>query len=154
MKYKIEIKKAVAPEKPTAKKETREPVYNLEFGIRNFVATQDKHASKIRTLKAKGIKYRDIISEYTEDNIISNIVSSTQWYYFYRGLFKDSVKKSNVRMLKTFVNNITRQEIQNNLEYEGISKYYDTAFYCSHYKQINASMKRITKEILKNYVGA
>ena len=77
MKQIIEIKE-VAPQKPA--KETRGlNNFNLSFGIKDFDSTRAKHDSRIRTLGAKRIKYRDIIDVYTEDNIISNIVGSTQF---------------------------------------------------------------------------
>ena len=115
---------------------------NLEFSIKSYDSTRAKHESRIRTLGAKGIKYRDIIDVYTEDNIISEIVGSTQFNYYYKELFEGGISKSNVRTLKTFVNYKTKEEIERNLDYIGITKYNSTAFYVSHYKRINALMKR------------
>lgn len=151
MKQIIEIKE-VAPQKPA--KETRGLKLNLEFSIKDYDATRAKHDSRIRTLGAKGVRYRDIIDVYTEDNIISEIVGSTQFNYFYKGLFEGGISKSNVRTLKTFVNYKTKEEIERNLEYNDLSKWYSTAFYTLFYSKVNQLMKRITKELLKYYVEA
>ena len=150
----IEIKEVEAPQNPTAKKETRGlNNFNLSFGIKDFDATRAKHATRIKALKSKHVLYNDIIDNYFEDNLLSNIVSSTQFHFYYRDSFKDGIKKSNVRSLKTFVNFKARELIQGSLEYNDFSKYYDTAIYCMFYSSINKLLTRITKELLKNYVG-
>ena len=145
----IEIKE-VTLENPPAKKETRELKLNLDFSIKDYDSTRAKHESRIRTLGAKGVKYNDIIDTYTQDNIIGGIVGGTQWYLYYGKL--DSKKQCNVKQIKTLVNYQTKTEIERNLKYYDVSKWYSTAFYVSHYKRINALMKRITKELLKNYL--
>ena len=127
---------------------------NLCFGIKSFDCSRAKHESRVKTLKKQGITYRDIIDYYFEDNLTSTIISSTQFNYYYRDLFaREGRTKSNVRTLKTFVNVKTRELIQQALEYEGVSKYYDTAFYCMYYTRINALMKRVLRELLTAYVG-
>ena len=145
--------KEVTPENPPAKKETQELKLNLEFSIKNFDSTRAKHATRIKTLKSKHVLYSDIIDNYFEDNLLSNIVSSTQFHYYYRDSFKDGIKKSNVRSLKTFVNFKARELIQGSLEYNDFSKGYDTGFYVMFYSSINKLLTRVTKELLKNYVG-
>ena len=127
---------------------------NLSFSIKDLNATQCKHMSRIRTLKAKHVLYSDIIGNYFEDNLLSNIVSSTQFYFHYKESFKDGITKSNVRHLKTFVNYKTKEAIQHSLEYNNISKGYDTAFYVMFYNSINKLLTRVTKELLKHYVGS
>lgn len=151
----IEIKEVEAPQNRPAKNRTRGlNKLNLSFGIKDYEATRAKHATRIKTLKSKHVLYSDIIDNYFEDNLLSNIVSSTQWNFFYRELFKDNGRtKSNVRTLKTFVNWKTREAIQGSLEYNEISKGYDTAFYVMFYSSINKLLTRVTKELLKNYVG-
>ena len=134
-------------------REISEKELNLDFSIKDFDATRAKHDSRIRTLKTKHILYSDIIDNYFEDNLLSNIVSDTQFYFYYRDLFKDGVKKSNVRQLKTFVNYKAREAIQRSLEYNDVSKGYDTAFYVMFYSSINKLLTRITKELLKNYIA-
>ena len=151
----IEIKEVEAPQNRPAKNRTRGlNKLNLSFGIKDFDATRARHATRINTLKSKHVLYSDIIDNYFEDNLLSSIVSSTQWNFFYRELFKDNGRtKSNVRTLKTFINWKTREAIQGSLEYNEISKGYDTAFYVIFYSSINKLLTRITKELLKNYVG-
>jgi len=153
MRNEIEIKKVVAPQNPA--RETRGlNKLNLDFSIKDFDSTREKHDSRIKTLKSKHVLYSDIIDNYFEDNLLSNIVSSNQWYFHYKDSFKDGITKSNTRSLKTFVNYKTREAIQQSLEYNDVSKGYDTGFYCMFYSSINKLLTRITKELLKNYMGA
>ena len=126
---------------------------NLSFGVKDYSRSKENHKSRIKTRKNRGRKYRDIIDVYFEDWLTSEIVQSTQFHFYYEDIFKDGVNKSNVRQLKTFVNWKARELIQKGLEFNDLSKYYGTAFYVIHYAKINQLMKKVTRILLKEYLG-
>jgi len=130
--------------------------YWKPFGVMNPEKTMQKHQKKIE--KAKDIPYNDIIHEYFEDNVLSNILD--KYIYGYNSWIRDSVKKEaygkinkyGLKQIKQVVNMATRDEIKNNLVQQGYPASWDTAFYMAHYKKINKLMERITKEIVRHYL--
>ena len=131
------------------------------YGVLNPSKTRQTHAGKIT--QAKKIPYNEIIHDYFEDNVIQRVIGAlggpggSMWFeYAFRNRAstdkKGAISKRSLSELKTRVNYCTREEIQKSLEYNGYPPSWDTAFYMAHYTKINALMKRITKELVRNYL--
>lgn len=121
--------------------------YNYDFKIKDLRATTSKH--KVQIQRSKNVPYSEIIHRFMEDNILSDIWSSTQWQLrYYRELH--TVNNQLVKDLKRFVNYFTREAIRRQLVESGYPKSWDTAFYVSHKAKIDAMMKRIVKELIRS----
>lgn len=126
---------------------------NYDFKVKDFEATQSKHLGRIIKLK-KYIKENDptLPFDWMADNVESDIKKSN--FYFYNiyqkdGWVRNLKPKSRLRMIKTLVNNTTRENISKWLEYEPLPASYDTAFYCLYYKKINRIMSSVAKLLYK-----
>jgi len=138
-----------------------EDYWTKPFGVMNPEQTMEKHQGRI--LKAKDIPYEEIIDPYFEEQVIQNVISGfpgrnagSLWFYGFEERAnvdkKGALMKSSVKELKTVVNWRTRELITDNLIRNGYPASWDTAFYMAHYNKINNMMKRITKEIVRNYM--
>ena len=134
--------------------------YWRPMGIKSYESTYEKHYGQIK--KAKDIPYKEIVDDYFEEEVIQHVhsgfpgrIGGSGWF---SGVFQPEVKekggitKTTLRSLKGTVNWRTRELITHNLVQHGYPKSWDTAFYMAHYEKINNMMKRIVKEIVKNYV--
>jgi len=128
--------------------------FDLNYKIKNLEGTRDKHHGRIKKLKEKSVKYDDIIENRFADDV-EDILVSKPWFYRY---FKEDIYKkgkltqSDIRSLKTAVNDATRTAIKGSLEFNDLPPSYDTAFYVANYNKINNMMKKVTKEIIKDYL--
>ena len=120
------------------------------YGVKDFKLSWSNHQTRIKTLKNNNVLYRDIIDFNFMDNLIYEIVTSTQWTFHYSNL---NPSRSTVRQLKTFINWKTRESLKKHLEYSDLTKHYDTAFYLLHYNKINKLMSQVTRILLKEYLG-
>lgn len=127
-------------------------IFNYDFKLKDFEATKSRHLGQIKKIKAdKEITYDFIIGNYLADHTINELVGNR--YFFFEQWFKGkAITKTLLRSLKTFINGATREYIKNSLTNENRPVSWDTAIYLVYYKKINAEMKAITKEIIKNYI--
>jgi len=125
--------------------------FNYDFKVKDFEATKDRHLGQIKKIKADKEISLEMMGNYVEDNIISNLVGE-KYIYFEHWFKGKEMTKTLLRSLKTFVNCAYRGEIKRALEWNEKPISWATAFYCIYYKRINNEMKAITKEIIKNYI--
>lgn len=126
--------------------------FNYEFKLRDFEGTKTRHLGQVQKIKAdKEMSFNNIMGSYTEDNIISYLFNDG--HYYFESWFKGKeITKTLLRSLKCLVNTRYRYEIENTLKWNEKPISWATAFYVVNYKKINAEMKAITKEIIKNYI--
>jgi len=125
---------------------------NFNFAVKDFDSTQYKHRVQIQRIKDSDLKFKEIIDNCAEDSIVSNILNSNYWIFNIGENIKKPVSKSDLRTLKQLVNSFTWKYIRNVLDWYNKPKSWNTAFYISHYKRINAMMTRITKTLIGDYL--
>jgi len=130
---------------------------NYEFALKDFEATRLNHLGKIERLK-RAIKKLNGESIYGFEmdwgnfqEIVEYHAKMTSFYNYSlldeKGWVNQLSPKQRLRMVKTFINDQTRQQIVRELENRELPKSWDTAFYLLFYKKIN----RIMKDLAKNY---
>ncbi len=114
------------------------------FTVRDFNKTLAKHAGKIDKLNElmseQGIDYNDIMSADTWQTIDTMTEDKLQMY---EGM---GIKQTD-RQIARLINMITRQVMQNSLEWYDLSKYLDTAFFMAHYMKTIEGMGEILENI-------
>lgn len=114
------------------------------FEVRDFNKTLAKHTNKIDKLndlmKSQSLKYIDIMGSDTWQDIDTMTEDKLRMY---EGM---GIKQTE-RQIARLINNMTRQVIQNNLEYYEIPKSYDTAFFMTRYMSVIEGMAEILENI-------
>lgn len=114
------------------------------FEVRDFNKTLTKHASKIdklnQLMSEQGIDYNDIMSADTWQTIDTMTEDKLQMY---EGM---GIKQTD-RQIARLINMVTRQVMQNSLEWYDLSKYLDTAFFMAHYTKTIEGMSEILENI-------
>lgn len=129
---------------------------NYDFRLKNFTETQSKHLGEIKRLKEaiKKLNSESVYGFEVWDNFQENIEyrAKNTPFFNYNLYRKDSwvnelSPKRRLRMVKSYINGQTREQIIDELKQRGWPKSWDTAFYCLFYKRIN----RVMKDLAKNY---
>lgn len=114
------------------------------FQVRDFNKTLSKHTGKIDRLnelmKSQDLEYSDIMDSNSWQTIDTMTEDKLRMY---EGL---GVKQTD-RQIARLINAITRQVMQNSLEYYEISKYLDTAFFMAHYMKTIEGMAEILDNV-------
>lgn len=114
------------------------------FQVRDFNKTLAKHTAKIDKLNEimseQGIEYSDIMDSDAWQTIDTMIEDQLQRY-------EAMGFKQTDRQIARLINMVTRQVMQNSLEYYEISKYMDTAFFMAHYMKTIEGMSEILENI-------
>ena len=130
---------------------------DYNFALKDFETTKSKHLGQIDRLK-KAIKKENAGSTYGFDLDWGLFQEQVEYYaknsgfYMYNlgrkeGWVNELSPKRRLRMVKSFINGQTREQIGRELESRSWPASWDTALYCLFYKRIN----RIMKDLAKNY---
>jgi len=129
---------------------------NYDFQLKDFNETQSKHLGQIKRLKEaiKKLNSESIYGFEVWDNFLENVEyrAKNTPFFNYNLYEKDSwvnklSPKRRLRMVKSYINGQTREQIIEELKARNWPESWDTAFYCLYYKKIN----RIMKDLAKNY---
>lgn len=118
--------------------------FDYNFSVKNFDKTYTKHANNI---KKQTLKYSELDIDTSE---IVYLVESTNFYYYYFLQNKEAINKSKVRLLKTLVNNATRNILVSSLKSRELPASHATALYMKYYKAINRAMAAATRQLVQN----
>lgn len=114
------------------------------FEVRDFNKTLSKHTGKIdhlnEIMEEQGLEYSDIMDSNAWETIDTLTEDKLQMY---EGM---GIKQTE-RQIARLINAVTRQVMQNSLEYYEISKYLDTAFFMAHYMKTIEGMAEILENI-------
>jgi len=121
--------------------------FNYDFKIKNITKTRRTHKKRID--KVSKVPYSYVLDRLADDWITSNILRSAYWINYFRNKKRKDLTKTQFKNIKMLVNSHTRVIIRKGLEYEGLPKSWDTAFYMAHKTKVDALMKRITRELLR-----
>lgn len=114
------------------------------FQVRDFNKTYEKHSKRMSTLEElmqeQGLEYADIMDSDSWQTIDTMTEDKLQMY-------EGMGLKQTQRQIARLINAITRQVMQNSLEYYGLSKYHDTAFFMAHYMKTIEGMAEILENI-------
>jgi hypothetical protein len=114
------------------------------FEVRDFNKTLDKHKVKMSKLaemmEEKGLEYSDIMDSDSWQTI-DTLTEDKLRMYESMGI------KQTERQIARLINMITRQVMQNSLEYYELNKYNDTAFFMAHYMKTIEGMSEILENI-------
>jgi hypothetical protein len=117
---------------------------NKHFLVKNLAKTIEKHMPKVERLKkameAQGLSYEDILDSDSWQVVDTKVENRLQ-------LWERMNMKTKERSICHLINEETRQVIINTLEYYGIPKSYDTAFFISNYARVCESMTDILESI-------
>ena len=113
------------------------------FGVKDYELTYSNHKSRLPKLET--VEYSSIINDHAEEIIRSNIYSSS--FYKYGFWKEEKSEKRKARMLARMVNQATWDYIAGRLISMGLTKYYATAFYIKHYKEVNEFMEEVLKAL-------
>lgn len=128
--------------------------YNYEFSVKAPQATKKKHSPEIKRMKERyNVKYDDIIEYRFGYDVMDRMSMSPNFCWLRERIIeKGHLTKTDLRKIKKTVNRVTRKTIKDILEIYNIPGSYDIAFYMAYYPKVNALMKKITKEIIRDYI--
>lgn len=126
--------------------------FNYDFKMRDIRSTRAKHKNTIKRMNKTDIKYNQIIDHYFEQELETQIRNDTMYHYgWVASEVKDyGITQKIIRSIKAHVNSVTKQMIVNSLEYEGYPKSWATAFYLDHKTMIDAMMRRVAKNVVRD----
>ena len=128
--------------------------YNYEFSVKAPQATKKKHSPEIRRMKERyNVKYDDIIEYRFGYDVMDRISIDPNFSWLRERIIgKGHLTKTDLREIKKIVNRVTRKAIKEILGINNIPVSYDIAFYMAYYPKVNALMKKIAKEIIRDYI--
>ena len=137
------------------KQETKEYLKTINFGLKDIEKTTQKYKDYkndkfLKLIKILKLNYSNSAYLNTlEDSILKEFNNSLN--SFYKDL--DYTKKSNIRMLKTFINglafSLNREYLKDYCLNNNMNKNFTIKFYIQYYKKINDSMKRALIKIVE-----